>query len=125
MNTDELSQMLKEQVINLLEDMYTVLPQEKNILLAKAALDLTPSTFLINKFISHVYPHKNKIEDRDRDFFKSDFNFGSFKYLQTILSHKDLTDDDINIIWSYWDSFISIMEQYLLLNNYTSKMKSI
>lgn len=115
--------LLKKEVVNLLEDIYMVLPQEKSILLAKSALDVLPSSLLMDAFMTHIHKHKHKITARDKEFFRKDFDFGSFKSLQNILTHPGLTEDDITVIWSYFDTFVVIMDQHA--ENISVKSKTV
>ena len=74
---------------------------------------------VIDHIVSHALPHKNKIKNRDINFFIENRKiFAGLPedridyYCNMIAVGEKLTDEDRQVIWSYFDTFVALAESY-------------
>ena len=110
---------LRDQVLNLLDDLLCICPNEPDILLMRLFFEnhVDPIT-LMNGFITWVYPWKEYIKDRNEYYFEeNDHIFGPLPmdkvdYFKTKMVDGTFDSSDKKIIWDYFQVFISLVEQY-------------
>ena len=110
---------LRDQVLNLLDDLLSICPNEPDILLVRLFFEnqVDPET-LMQGFTKWVHPWKAYIKAHNEEYFeKNDHIFGPLpadKVTYFKLRMKDGTFDkeDKDIIWAYFQVFISLIEQY-------------
>lgn len=121
------------QVQNLIEDLITVLPNEKDLLLAKEKINIAlglDTEIILRAFLKYIYPYKKAIENRDESFFLSDkINNDVTKVadqekisgeyaLNKILGMKkiwanNLDPESKNSVWEYFKVLIVLCERYI------------
>lgn len=115
----------KDLISNLtefLDDLLQTLPNEEDLLIMRIFLiDQVPIDVLIDQINKFVLPHRNKIKNRDENFFLHDEGiFGKLEG-KKVLHFKDiwksgrLSSEDKKIIFVWFDQFINIMDE---LNSY-------
>ena len=113
-------QELKEQVLNLLDDLLEILPNESDILLVRLFFENNADPyFIMQGFLKWVYPWKKFILERNEKFFaEADHIFGPIppeklkKFKQVYHDGKTLSEDDKKVIWDYFAVYIALIERY-------------
>ena len=116
---DKVLYQLRDQVLNLLDDLLSICPNEPDILLVRLFFEnqVDPET-LMSGFITWVYPWKNYIKDHDERYFdENDHIFGPLpgdkvQYFKVKMKDGTFDEDDKETIWQYFEVFISLIEQY-------------
>lgn len=116
---DNILNALKEQVLNLLNDLMEIFPDETDIMLTRLFFETNADPQLImDGFIKWVYPWKEQIMKSDELFFeKADRIFGPIaaeKVVRFKTMWKDgaLNDDEKKIVWSYFQVYIKCIDRY-------------
>jgi len=116
---DNILNALKEQVLNLLNDLMEIFPEETDIMLTRLFFETQADPQLImDGFIKWVYPWKEQILASNEEFFeKSERIFGPIpadKVTRFKKMWKDnlLSEDDKKIVWSYFNVYIKCIERY-------------
>jgi len=112
-------QQLHAQVLNLLDDLLSICPNEPDILLVRLYFEnqVDPQT-LMDGFIKWVLPWKDYIVRHDEKYFEeNDHMFGPLpaskvEYFKVKMKDGTFDKDDKEAIWAYFDVFLSLMEQY-------------
>jgi len=110
---------LHAQVLNLLDDLLCICPNESDILLVRLYFEnqVDPET-LMKGFIRWVLPWKDYIVNHDEKYFEeNDHIFGPLpsdkvEYFKIKMKDGTFDKDDKEAIWAYFDVFLSLMEQY-------------
>jgi len=110
---------LSTQVLNLLDDLLCICPNEPDILLVRLFFEnqVDPET-LMKGFITWVYPWKNYIEEHNERYFEeNDHIFGPLpsdkvEYFKIKMKDGTFDSDDKEVIWAYFEVFISLIEKY-------------
>jgi hypothetical protein len=110
---------LKAQVINQLDDLIAVCPNEGDILLVRFFFEnnIDPQS-LMDGFIYWVLPWKDYIQKRDERFFiENNHVFGPLPESKVAYFKQKFLDGtfdaaDKEIIWQYFHVYVSLMEQY-------------
>jgi len=110
---------LKSQVLNLLDDLLIIAPNESDLLLIRLFFENQIEPDLLMKgFINWVYPWKEEIETKNERFFKENDNiFGPLptskvKYIKDKIEDGTLDEDDKETMWRYFQVFIKLIDQY-------------
>jgi hypothetical protein len=116
---DNILNALKEQVLNLLNDLMEIFPEETDIMLTRLFFETQADPQLVmDGFIKWVYPWKEQIINSNEEFFeKSERIFGPIPADKVIRFKKMwkenlLSDDDKKIVWSYFNVYIKCIERY-------------
>jgi hypothetical protein len=119
----KLQQVVKDfhtNLISFLDELIEQFPSEADLILIRLfAKDTIQPTLIIHTFIKEILPYKDIIAKRDDTFFLDD-NISIFSTLdKTKVNHfkvlwksSTLDDDDRQIIWKWFDTFIFLVEQY-------------
>lgn len=114
-----ITKQLHAQVLNLMDDIITVCPNDSDILLVRIFFENNVSPELLMKeFIKWVYPWKENIVRRDLNFFfDNDHPFGPLplnkvKEFRVRLKDGTFDENDVKAIWDYFDVFTSLVEKY-------------
>ena len=113
---------IKRDLINnlkeFLDDLLETLPEEEDLLIMRIFLiEQVPIDILINQINGFVLPHRNKIKNRDENFFLNDDGiFGKIEgkkvlHFKDIWKSNRLSADDKKIIFVWFDQFINIMDE--------------
>jgi len=117
--TTRVCEQLKIQVLNLIDDILIITPNEPDVILIRLFFEnqVEPER-LMNEFIKWVHPWKDFIKRRDEKFFQDNEHiFGplptdKLKYLKKRLNDGTLDPEDKDAIWKYFEVFISLMDKY-------------
>lgn len=116
---DAINEQLKTQVLNLIDDLLTICPDEPDVLLVRLFFSNSISPeYLMDSFIHWVYPWKNHILEKNEDFFiKNDHVFGPLpkdkvKYFKVKIEDGTFDEEDKKVLWDYFEVFIKLIERY-------------
>lgn len=117
---------LKDTVIEFIDDIRTNIitndEHQTDFTKVKVYFQALPGPALMTHAIKHVLPRKREIEKRNKAFFIN--NKEIFKGLPedriAIFSEKfklsptkgGISNENLKIIWDYWDTILSIIEEY-------------
>ena len=112
-----------EFISDLKDVIFTGSADRGDLLLVEFFFKKMNTTSVTEHIVSHVLPHKNKIKDRDVQFFidqKRQIFAGlpedRVSYFADLVQRtKDeggLADDDKDTIWSYFDTLLVLAEEY-------------
>ena len=114
---------LKVQVINLIDDLLEICPDEKDILFVRLYFDCNIDQYkLMDGFERWVYPWKKEIKIKDERFFKeNDHIFGPLptekvSYFKTKFEDGTFEAEDKEMIWKYFQIYIKLIKKYRKLN---------
>jgi hypothetical protein len=118
----EIQQVVKtfhSNIISFLDELIDMFPSEADLVIARLFLkDTIPPITTLNKFIQDVMPNKDKISERDATFFLEDadllgsLNQSKVNHLNKIWKSSILDDEDRQIIWTWFDTFVYLAEKY-------------
>ena len=117
-----------KNLINFLDELIEQFPHNKYFLTARIHVkDVIPVIDIINFFIQHILPHKEHITKRDADFFMNNSDLFSKNLDGKKLNQKDIINDfkklwrsnaldkeDRQVLWKWVDSFVFLLEKYIL-----------
>jgi hypothetical protein len=116
---EKILQQLKDQVLNLLDDLISICPKESDILFVRLYFENSmDSQELMDGFIKWVLPWKKQILSNDETFFtQNDHIFGPIPankigHFKTKFLDGTFDKSDKKVIFSYFVVFISLIEQY-------------
>lgn len=115
-------EVLKEFKVNLvhfLDELIEQFPMEADLVLVRIFVnDQIETKTIMNTFIKDVLPFKQQVVDRNDHFFLSDKfqllnGLGKKKnHLSNIWKSAHLDEEDRKIIWSWFDLFFRLVQQY-------------
>ena len=111
---------LKQQVLNLLDDLLEILSDESDIVIVRLFFENQLDPYLIMQgFERWVYPWKEEILERNEKFFADADNiFGPVPKEKLVKFKKmyhegDLINaEDKAVIWDYFEIYIKLIERY-------------
>lgn len=120
---DKTLHILKEfhcNIITFLDELIEQFPTEADLILVRLFLkDSVPYVDIINTFIKECLPHKQAISERDEKVFLendlalfSNFNKSKVNHFRVLWKSSILNEEDRDIIWKWFDTFIYLAEQY-------------
>jgi hypothetical protein len=109
----------KQLVVQFLDELIKQFPTESDLVIVRTMIDCQmPIDLLLNEFIKRVYPFREHIKNRNDKFFLEEIklfeganNSKVVKFKELWLS-EHLDQDNKDMIWSYFDIFITIMTKY-------------
>ena len=115
-----------EQTENLLNELCTILPDNKDMELYKEKFYIVKkanSTLIINSFIKYILKHKKNILERNETFFlndqivKDELTEGNYSYAVNLQNDwVNISEENKNIIWKYFHVLILLAEKYIIQN---------
>lgn len=108
---------LKNETLNLFDDIISLYPNETDILLARLFIYNIEPMDLMNGYIRSVYPFKGYIENKNEEFFmRTDNIFGKISS-DKINRFKDIITQDMSVenkaaIWRYFEVFLALIEKF-------------
>ena len=111
------------QLLNLMNELHKLYPNDHDIATKKTALEFIKKTnprLLANGFKKYVYPYKQKIISKDEDFFlknsyDKEVDTTRADYVKTIMNLKnywsEISDKNRDVIWLYFQVMIKIIEK--------------
>ena len=123
MSEIEIIKQFKNALITFLDELIAQFPQEGDLVIFRIFLkDRIPITSILNYFVHKILPLKKMVKERDEDFFLNkcklfeEVNNSEEKTKVTrfkrLWRSPTLDEDDKNIIWEWFDSFIYLSEKY-------------
>lgn len=117
----------KTDICEFMGELLEQFPQELTLVMMNVFLQTkVESKDLMDMFIHYCLPHKEKISNREENFFLHELqdsgdmslktqnyiNGLDSNYLKRLWKSSVLEDDDRKIIWAWMDRFIEIAEEY-------------
>jgi hypothetical protein len=116
---NKILEQLKGQVLNFLDDLLSICPNEPDILMVRLFFEnQLDSETLMNGFNKWVLPWKSYIKAHDLRYFEDNERiFGplppdKIKHFKVKMTDGTFDEDDVKAIWAYFEVFISLIEQY-------------
>lgn len=122
-------QILLTQIENFINEIKDISNNNKEILLFYEQYNLLKSVnskLIVDAFIQYVYPHKDKIKNKDDTFFlngggqeeleKLDKNAIKIRDVLKNLWENKIDDDKKEMVWKYMLVFCLLAEKYMLEN---------
>lgn len=109
----------KKNLVRLCDDLIEILPNDTDLLTIRIFVNSIPLVEAIENFADITIPYKEKILAKDEEYFLN-MNGGMFENLESskVSKFKDvylsgkLTDDQKNVIWSYFTTFLKLGLKY-------------
>ena len=122
-----IKQVFLQQLDNFINELCTIFPKSADILLFRERYSLIKSAnskIILDYFIQYIYPHKQKIIDKDESFFLEgggqselqDTSKLQFRDNIKKLWIAELSDQNKEIIHRYFQVFIILCDKYILEN---------
>lgn len=118
-NMNKINTQLKEQVLNLLNDLIQICPEEKDIIWLRLYFQIKSSDEIMKGFNEWVYPWKKEILSKDEKFFtQNNTIFGPLpeekvKHFKKLLCNQYIfNQDNKDILWEYFQLFINLIDKY-------------
>jgi hypothetical protein len=122
-----IKQIFLQQTDNLINELCTIFSKHNDILLFREKYFLIKSAnskLIIEYFVLYILPFKQKIIDEDESFFIEGGgqdeikDTSGLKFRDNIkkLWINEMSNDNKNIIWKYFKTFIILCEKYILEN---------
>ena len=112
-------QEFKKVLISFVDELIGQFPKEADFVILRIFLkDQSQVLKIMNDFVRKLLPLKQKVVDRNEEFFlNSDSLFEQFSrnkvnHFKRLWRAPTLDDEDKNVIWSWFDSFIYLAEKY-------------
>jgi hypothetical protein len=118
---------LVKQIDNFIIELCTIFPKSNDIALLADKYDFIKrvnSKLIIDYFVLYIYPHKNKINEKDETFFLEgggqdeikDTSGLKFRDNIKTLWINEMSNENKEIIWKYFKMFIILSEKYIVEN---------
>lgn len=126
-STAPIKQIFLQQLDNFINELCTIFPKSPDILLFRERYNLVRSAnskIVLDYFIRYIYPHKQKIIDKDESFFlegggQDEIKDGSnLQFRDNIkkLWLGELSDQNKEIIHKYFKVFVILCDKYIIEN---------
>jgi len=123
MSEIEILKKFKDTVISFLDELIGQFPEEADLVIFRIFLkDRVPIVEVIKYFVRKVLPLRKMIEDRNEDFFLNhctlmeDINNqntkGKINHFKKLWRSETLDDDDKEVVWQWFDIFVTLSEKY-------------
>lgn len=105
-------------IISFLDELVELFPSDPDLIIIRLLLkDSIPPVTIINTFIKEIIPNKESIANREDSFFLESQLFSSFdaskmNHLKILWKSTVIDDDDRQIIWAWFDTFVALAECY-------------
>jgi len=128
MSYDSETQILSEfrtNLITFLDELIVQFPTEPDFIIARLFVkDKLSCEVMINTFIRECHPHKQWIlEKNDKFFLENDLNIfsavgkGKVNHFKVLWKSSNLTNEDRNVMWDWFKTFLFLSEQYQKLKS--------
>lgn len=109
----------KKQLVSFFDELIVQFPSESDLILVRIFLnDKIPMQDVIKYFMREILPLKPMIVNRDEKFFINNnilfkaLDKNKVNHFKRIWQSELIDDDDKDIIWSWFDIFVSLCEKY-------------
>jgi hypothetical protein len=113
----------KSSLVNFLDELIEQFPEEGDLIVLRIFLnDQVPIEDVMNTFVNRLLPLKEIVKKRDESFFLNNnilfekLNKDKVNHFKTLWTSSKLDNDDRDVIWSWYDLFVSIAERYSKTN---------
>ena len=119
MSCKDLKETLLDFIADLKDNIFYTNEEKGELMLVEFFFKRLHTGRVMQHILKHVVPHKKMIKNRDLDFFIENRSIFSglpedrIDHYSDVLSHQTkIDDDDMNVIWQYFETMIAIAEQY-------------
>lgn len=123
MSEIEILKKFKDTVISFLDELIGQFPEEADLVIFRIFLkDRVPIVEVIKYFVRKVLPLRKMIEDRNEDFFLNNCTLmedinnqntkGKINHFKKLWRSETLDDDDKEVVWQWFDIFVTLSEKY-------------
>lgn len=127
MSDIELLKALKTQLVSFLDELINTFPSETDFVIYRIFVkDQLPITDIMNYIIYNLCPHIDMIKNRDEKFFLN-YNIlfekleekgnNKVNYFKKLWTSGQLDNENKEIIWKWFECFVTIALKYDKLNN--------
>lgn len=109
----------KNSLVGFLDELIQQFPEEGDLIVLRIFLnDQVPIDDVMKTFIEKCLPLKETIKRRNENFFLHNnalfekINQNKVNHFKKLWTSPKLDDEDKNIIWAWYDTFISLAEKY-------------
>jgi hypothetical protein len=109
----------KTNLVNFLDELIEQFPEEGDLIVLRIFLnDQVPIADIMSTFVRKLLPLKDMVKKRDQSFFLNNnilfekLNKDKVNHFKTLWLSPKLDSDDRDVIWAWYDLFISIAERY-------------
>jgi len=113
----------KTNLVNFLDELIEQFPEEGDLIVLRIFLnDQVPIADIMKTFVEKLLPLKEVVKKRDERFFLNNnilfekLNKDKVNHFRTLWTSPKLDSDDKDVIWAWYDLFISIAERYAKMN---------
>jgi hypothetical protein len=125
MSEIEILEKFKSQLVAFLDELNEIIPDDEHLITLRIFVnDQIPVTDLMKSFITSLYPHKDRVKNRDDKFFINKKDLFITIKPETVQKFKDLwrsnffDSEDRKVIWAWADRFYKIGDEYVKCCNY-------
>lgn len=120
----------KTGIITFIDELINQFPEEGDFVILRIFMkDRVPIVDVINSFVIKILPLKKMIIEQNEDFFLNhcqifdNFDGGDQKvnHFKKLWRSGRLDDEDKEIVWKWFESFISLTEKYQKIKSKFSK----
>ena len=123
MSEIEIIKQFKSTLISFLDELIVQFPKEADLVIFRIFLkDRVPIVDVINYFTLKILPLKDMVKSRNEDFFLNHCKIfediqdkkdqGTVSHFKKLWRSSSLDDEDKNVVWQWFDSFIFLTEKY-------------
>jgi len=120
MSVSSINSAFKTQLVAFLDDLIQLLPTEQEIVASKVLIDTEtiPISLIVEYFVEKLIPFKSMILERNESFFLDnnflfeDLELGKVNYFRQLWLYS-VDDENKNILWAWFDTFIKLSERYI------------
>ena len=118
----EILTLLKKNILDFLDELIDQFEEEGDLIIMRFFIaEQISLEMMMTKFITFVYPHKEKIKVRDESFFIENENIFGSSPQDKVIHFKDLyltmNSDDRSTLWEWFSCFIAICDRYMKLHS--------
>ena len=107
------------EFLNDLADIFTAPTEKGDLTMVEFFYKRLHKEMVMRHSIEKLLPHKQKIEDRNIEFFNDNrYIFAGLPddrveyYSDQIINQNRMSGDDLEMIWEYFDTMIALAESY-------------
>lgn len=109
----------KTSLVNFLDELIQQFPEEGDLIVLRIFLnDQVPIEEVMKTFCEKCLPLKETIKRRDQSFFLTNnvlfqkIDHNKVNHFKKLWTSPKLDDDDRQVIWTWYDTFIAFAEKY-------------
>ena len=126
MSTIDILRQFKDGLTAFLDELIHQLPQEGELVIYRIFVkDKVPISHIMKFFAANILPYKQMVKDHNDDFFlnhcrlfeqpefQGSSNQAQVNKFKRIWTSSALDDDDREVVWEWFESFIYLAERYM------------